>query len=88
MKSLKKADDEMSRQLAMAFMNMEYLQDAAGTLSGYHPLLGNYTLSAEEVITMYMNLFLAVETYQIEVKKHIEQISTVDAENEKQKLNP
>ncbi|MFN6269280.1 MAG: hypothetical protein ACK40T_02685 [Akkermansiaceae bacterium] len=81
MKSLKKADDEMSRQLAMAFMNMEYLQDAAGTLSGYHALLGNYTLSAEEVITMYMNLFLAVETYQAVVQKHINNETTVEVEN-------
>jgi hypothetical protein len=88
MKHLKKADEEMSRQLAMAFMNMEYLQDASGTFSGYHALLGNYTLSAEEVITMYMNLFLAVETYQEEVKKHITNLSTVDVGNEKQKLNP
>jgi hypothetical protein len=81
MKSLKKADDEMSRQLAMAFMNMEYLQDAAGTLSGYHALLGNYTLSAEEVITMYMNLFLAVETYQAVVQKHINNETTIEVEN-------
>jgi len=81
MKSLKKADDEMSRQLAMAFMNMEYLQDAAGTLSGYHALLGNYNLSAEEVITMYMNLFLAVETYQAVVQKHINNETTVEVEN-------
>jgi hypothetical protein len=81
MKSLKKADDEMSRQLAMAFMNMEYLQDAAGTLSGYHALLGNYTISAEEVITMYMNLFLAVETYQAVVQKHINNETTIEVEN-------
>jgi hypothetical protein len=81
MKSLKKADDEMSRQLAMAFMNMEYLQDAAGTLRGYHALLGNYTLSAEEVITMYMNLFLAVETYQAIVQKHINNETTIEVEN-------
>jgi hypothetical protein len=81
MKHLKKADEEMSRQLAMAFMNMEYLQDAAGTLRGYHALLGNYTLSAEEVITMYMNLFLAVETYQAVVQKHINNETTIEVEN-------
>jgi hypothetical protein len=81
MKHLKKADEEMSRQLAMAFMNMEYLQDAAGTLRGYHALLGNYTLSAEEVITMYMNLFLAVETYQAIVQKHINNETTIEVEN-------
>jgi hypothetical protein len=81
MKHLKKADEEMSRQLAMAFMNMEYLQDAAGTFSGYHALLGNYTLSAEEVITMYMNLFLAVETYQAIVQKHINNETTIEVEN-------
>lgn len=86
MKHLKKADDEMSRQLAMAFMNMEYLQDAAGTLSGYHPLLGNYTLTGEEVIIMYMNLFLAAETFQIEVKKHIEQTSTIEVDNGKKSI--
>jgi hypothetical protein len=87
MKSLKKADDEMSRQLAMAFMNMEYLQDAAGTLSGYHALLGNYTLSAEEVITMYMNLFLAVETYQAVVQKHINNETTIEVENGKKSIS-
>jgi hypothetical protein len=81
MKHLKKADEEISRQLAMAFMNMEYLQDAAGTFSGYHALLGNYTLSAEEVITMYMNLFLAVETYQSIVQKHINNETTIEVEN-------
>lgn len=81
MKHLKKADDEMGRQLAMAFMNMEYLQDAAGTLSGYHPLLGNYTLSAEEVITMYMNLFLAAETFQKEVREHLDKLSTIEVQN-------
>jgi hypothetical protein len=81
LKHLKKADEEMSRQLAMAFMNMEYLQDAAGTLRGYHALLGNYTLSAEEVITMYMNLFLAVETYQAIVQKHINNETTIEVEN-------
>ena len=81
MKHLKKADEEISRQLAMAFMNMEYLQDAAGTFSGYHALLGNYTLSAEEVITMYMNLFLAVETYQSIVQKHINNKTTIEVEN-------
>jgi hypothetical protein len=86
MKHLKKADEEMSRQLAMAFMNMEYLQDAAGTFSGYHALLGNYTLSAEEVITMYMNLFLAVETYQSEVKKHIDKLSTIEVQNGKRSI--
>lgn len=54
-------------KLYQAFMNLEYMQNLEGTLHGYHPALGNFTMSAEEILTIYLNLFIVAERYKKEL---------------------
>ena len=85
MKNLKEAKLIAANHLRAAFMNIEYLQDAEGILTGYHPLLGNYTMTAEEMVTMYLNLFKNYEDLLNAVKEFETNFNTVEGEKNGQK---
>lgn len=85
MKNLKEARLIAANHLRAAFMNMEYLQDAEGILTGYHPLLGNYTITAEEMVTMYLNLFKNYEDLLNAVEEFETDLNTVEGEKHGQK---
>lgn len=85
MKNLKEAKLIAANHLRAAFMNIEYLQDAEGILTGYHPLLGNYSITAEEMVTMYLNLFKNFEDLLNAVEEFEMDINTVEGEKNGQK---
>jgi hypothetical protein len=85
MKNLKEAKLIAANHLRAAFMNIEYLQDAEGILTGYHPLLGNYSITAEEMVTMYLNLFKNYEDLLNAVEQFETNLNTVEGEKNGQK---
>lgn len=58
-------------KLYQAFMNLEYMQNLEGVLHGYHPMLGNFTMTAEEILQIYLNLFIVAEGYRNRLQKAI-----------------
>lgn len=58
-------------KLYQAYMNLEYMQNLEGILHGYHPALGSFTMTAEEILHIYLNLFIVAEGYKKRLQEAI-----------------